>query len=1603
MLRNPIVDGTEILAGLRVWVCSPPTDAEATAAAINGLRTKETWPFRRATVYNSDEAGNVLIVEDGKGLKAAKLSEGRWVSRDDVFPQSIMRIDTSLSEISLLDQINEATVLAQLQHRMVSGNLFSTVRGNLLSIGHVPPRYFAKEKDDIGLLRCDYVRGVRDAPHPFRVSAEALHGLRRGLPQAIVTMGAPGSGKTVLLRYALRFFLPNAAREQLGKIEKVSLEGTHYFGAEPANIISELLIPMALEVLAPFTSVRVGDHSVASTRVGYAMNLQVEPGTGAAAGATLSILNPVMGPWLVPSRSRGRTFQVLLGLAAYGAERADFRGKFRLLVHTSDYDIINPTARYGTEEQREKQRRRQEEEKSRGKRLSFELDDVNQQDMRGRVGTSWGISSEVGSEADGEGEGDGRPDVPAPPPPGARIPQSGKPEDRRDAEATQMFERLLELIDSLDWDHEIDDVMDVLCATLLLTNVHFGEEAEAHMGDEMSIRCFRDVKDLLGVDEPLDFAGAFMKKTFFERNGNQTVVEVTAEEAHKRRDSTVKSLYEYLLFMIVKALNKSLAAVATAAGSKSSHSDRPGILFCDLGVGFEDLHEFGEWNGLEQLLNNFAAERLDWLLARAAQVEFQETAKQMTDSGPLELLEDPRRGILRSLTEASLLPRSSEETVDRWLRKHCEDNKFFRTPPRDRRKLNRRFAVLHTGQRWIVYATKFLLEQNAPHIPRAVCRCLRTSLNPVVAEMPLPLDNMEQEESAGANLDGPQTVTTDTLGSTLWRRDLQHIWRDLAARQQNFILCGRHSRYNDDEYYEGRYVLAQLRQLRIFDLLSTTVSSIIRVGAGAFVKRYSIMYSAELPEAPGFAAKLILDAQGIPSTDYKVEGTPGAPMCFVHLKHGAVMYLEKGLRCVFKIQDWVHAKKHRMYFQEQRQRCIQIQESYRCMKANLRKLQVQHSAVAQMQAMWRRWRAMEDLSRLQWPRVADILQRRWQAYKDRRWFNAVVGLRAAIPRIKCAYKKHNTAVLLLQRTWRGRNSRRQHADKVTELRSKQKEIREYFYFSRYAIRIQSAWRGARIRFQYWRLIVASVMVQSSVRAVLWRSYWLRIVMVTRRMQVVFRSFQQHMKLRSSVWPRGSRPDSVVPGLSMFGSLAVVQLKELEGFNWTEGGWLGGLADVVSAGLQPLSLAVGDTASFCLTWAPEAKTTEVYSWSHTSALSKNLGVPQAVLQRLGARGGHATPIPLRFVGFGTAWICELTCGERHCLAMTALGQVFAWGDNTYGQCGAGQLVKACMEPKIVELGAGAGEGRVTNVSAGPRCSAFLMADAGTVRMCGVGIGFAHSAPRIRGVPGLMRCKKVCCGRGFHFALSTSGKLFCWGTGAIGQLGLGLVCKASEVRCIEKCHGWERWALPTIRDLSVGPQHVMAITTVGEPALWGLMDIMDLSPQEPQPRTQLRDGGAVVRQHTRALRRPTKLVHKLWGDMGLLQVACTPDGGVLLTHEGGLLGFRALQRHSNVGYGWCFEPDLYAVPRPPEAPPCRDIFFHCSAVASVVCGRTVHHEADEQLRSTLPTGEKEDAERGPRPTSTRTAAANTAMGLFAPPTRRRHSVMGTFSDGTWSSGL
>ncbi|XP_058802630.1 secretion-regulating guanine nucleotide exchange factor [Phymastichus coffea] len=129
---------------------------------------------------------------------------------------------------------------------------------------------------------------------------------------------------------------------------------------------------------------------------------------------------------------------------------------------------------------------------------------------------------------------------------------------------------------------------------------------------------------------------------------------------------------------------------------------------------------------------------------------------------------------------------------------------------------------------------------------------------------------------------------------------------------------------------------------------------------------------------------------------------------------------------------------------------------------------------------------------------------------------------------------------------------------------------------------------------------------------------------------------------------------------------------------------------------------------------------------------------------------------------------VACGQHHTVVVTSDNEIFAWGDNKYGQLGVDPAIRALSLTPV----------KINNYE-------------GTMSIRGIFCGWTHSA-----------------------VLTADNKVFCWGRNSYGQLGRGQSVQAVET--------WEATVPVTstsIQQLAVGSEHNVALLDDKTVVSWG----------------------------------------------------------------------------------------------------------------------------------------------------------------------------------------
>lgn len=153
------------------------------------------------------------------------------------------------------------------------------------------------------------------------------------------------------------------------------------------------------------------------------------------------------------------------------------------------------------------------------------------------------------------------------------------------------------------------------------------------------------------------------------------------------------------------------------------------------------------------------------------------------------------------------------------------------------------------------------------------------------------------------------------------------------------------------------------------------------------------------------------------------------------------------------------------------------------------------------------------------------------------------------------------------------------------------------------------------------------------------------------------------------------------------------------------------------------------------------------------------------------------------------------GEHHSLALSATGDVYAWGNNAEGQLGNGTTGGASTTPVLV---AGPSSGArdaallqpIIAIAAGARHSVAVTTAGqclawgwGLHGQCGMGAGVPSvPTPTVVMALGPLKCVSVAAGMGHTVVSTDQGDVYAWGLNGDGQLGDGTDLSSLLVRML-----------------------------------------------------------------------------------------------------------------------------------------------------------------------------------------------------------------------------
>jgi alpha-tubulin suppressor-like RCC1 family protein len=175
---------------------------------------------------------------------------------------------------------------------------------------------------------------------------------------------------------------------------------------------------------------------------------------------------------------------------------------------------------------------------------------------------------------------------------------------------------------------------------------------------------------------------------------------------------------------------------------------------------------------------------------------------------------------------------------------------------------------------------------------------------------------------------------------------------------------------------------------------------------------------------------------------------------------------------------------------------------------------------------------------------------------------------------------------------------------------------------------------------------------------------------------------------------------------------------------------------------------------------------------------------------GSSGNTFTPVEVVDPAGGSflSDIVTVSAGSAHTCALSLFGNVYCWGDNTFGELGTGSRQSSSTPVEVVD-------------------STGLTALQGVIN---IGVGSNYSCAVVQA----------------SSPTASTGNVYCWGENSYGQLGNGSVVPAGQAVPTEVMDPTGSVALTQIQTLAVAPYATCALSNQGDVFCWGLAGLGQL---------------------------------------------------------------------------------------------------------------------------------------------------------------------------------
>jgi uncharacterized repeat protein (TIGR02543 family) len=279
---------------------------------------------------------------------------------------------------------------------------------------------------------------------------------------------------------------------------------------------------------------------------------------------------------------------------------------------------------------------------------------------------------------------------------------------------------------------------------------------------------------------------------------------------------------------------------------------------------------------------------------------------------------------------------------------------------------------------------------------------------------------------------------------------------------------------------------------------------------------------------------------------------------------------------------------------------------------------------------------------------------------------------------------------------------------------------------------------------------------------------------------------------------------------------------------------------------------------------------------------------------GTTVNNSTPTLISFEGLQSGeTIRDVFAGQYHTFAVTTNGRVYAWGRNDYGQLGDDTTTNRST-PTLISFDGpnGLNDGETIRNVVADQDHSLAVTTTGRLYTWGRNnsgqLGddtlVDNSTPTLISFPGGETMRNVAAGIEHSLAVTTSGQVYAWGSNLRGQLGKTTIVNPKTPNLISFDGPNGLNDGETVRDVVAGGEYSHAVTTNGRVYSWGLNN-----------RGQLGDGTSGTSQNQNIANKSTPTLISFDGPNGL------NDGETIKNVDIGILHSVAVTTTGRV-FGW-----------------------------------------------------------------------------------------------------